>query len=325
MFIELMPQPGGRTAPDGYVMPVSSTLPDVNPDEFLSALDKDTRDYLQLLLNGAAKGLDGRADDLNAVLKRFEPTYRDLGAVQHEVAKRRTDLRELVHALDDLNTELGRKDDDLAQLVSTSARVFDAFSKERTNVSATIRELPTTLATVSDTMKRVEEMAKVLGPSSERMIPVARALKRANDATLPFAKEAAPLIRDDIRPFVRELRPLVRDLEPATGDLVKAEPGLKDTFAVLNHLFNMLAYNPAGREGPDVKGREEGYLFHFAWLAHQSIQIFSGQDAHGVFRPLVLGGTCNMFRNTAQSIPGGEFILGLTGVLYDAKVCGGPA
>ena len=32
-------------------MPIASTLPDINPDEFLSALDVDTRDYLKLLLN----------------------------------------------------------------------------------------------------------------------------------------------------------------------------------------------------------------------------------------------------------------------------------
>ena len=98
--------------------------------------------------------------------------------------------------------------------------------------------------------------------------------------------------------------------------------GLLRTFTVVNHLFNLLAYNPNGREPAGKEGREEGYLFHFAWLAHQSIQIFSGQDANGVFRPLVTGSSCTTIRNTAASAPGAEFLLGLTGVLKDPRVCG---
>ena len=91
MFIEL--NPGRHEAPvakRGWVMPIRSTLPDVNPDEFFSALDKDTRDYLVLLLHGAARGLDGRAQDLRQVLKRFEPTYRDIALVSASSARRRT-------------------------------------------------------------------------------------------------------------------------------------------------------------------------------------------------------------------------------------------
>ena len=318
MFIELMPGKGDApAAKDGWVMPVSSTLPDVNPDEFLSALDADTRDYLKLLLNGAAGGLKGRGNDLNQVLKRFEPTYRDLAAVQGEVAKKRKDLARLVHALDTVYTELGSADDDLAELVQSSARVFNAFARERDNVASTVRELPSTLETASDALQRVERMARVIGPASDRLVPVAGALQRSNVATRPFAIEAAPLLRTDIRPFVREARPFVTELSPAVSDLVEAEPNLKRTVGALNGLFNLLAFNDKGRQGPDVEGRDEGYLFYFAWLAHQSVSLFSSQDANGVFRPLVLAGTCNTLANTIpnQLVP--------LSPLYDANVCGG--
>jgi phospholipid/cholesterol/gamma-HCH transport system substrate-binding protein len=326
MFIELTPgQPGAPALKEGGMLPIASTLPDVNPDEFLSSLDADTRDYLKLLLNGARGGLQNRAGDLNAVLKRFEPTYRDLGSVQHEVAKRRHDLERLVNALNRLNGELGRSDDDLAQLVGASAKVFDAFAKERVNVASTVRELPSTLRQATDALGRVEEMASVLGPSSEKLRPVARALLRANNATKPFALEAAPLLRDDIRPFVQAARPMVRELKPVAHGLVEAEPELKRSVHVLNRLFNLLAFNANGREPAGKEGRDEGYLFYFAWLAHQSVTIFSGQDAHGVFRPFIFGGTCNTIRNTAETTPGGAFIGGVTAILYDQNVCGGVA
>ena len=47
---------------------------------------------------------------------------------------------------------------------------------------------------------------------------------------------------------------------------MRSEPGLTRTFTVLNHLFNMLANNPDGAEGPDVADRVEGYLFDLAWV-----------------------------------------------------------
>jgi phospholipid/cholesterol/gamma-HCH transport system substrate-binding protein len=327
MFIELSPSvTGGDTseAPEGYMIPVANTMPDVNPDEFLASLDADTRDYLKLLLNGARGGLEGRADDLNAVLKRFEPTYRDISLVSTEVAKRRVELRRLIHALNQLNTELGRKDDDLAELVSTSAEVFKAFAAERGNVQATVRELPGALEATTDALGRVEQFAQVLQPAADEIRPAIRALRKANAETLPFAKEAEPQLREDIRPFIRDLRPLVRELTPAAHDLVEAEPDFKRTVGVLNNLFNLLAFNENGREEPGKEGRDEGYLFHFAWLAHQSVSLFGGQDAHGVFRPLITGGNCNVIRNTAESVPGGigETVLGLTGVLNDPRVCG---
>jgi hypothetical protein len=53
------------------------------------------------------------------------------------------------------------------------------------------------------------------------------------------------------------------------------------------------------------------------------VSLFSGQDANGVFRPLVVGGACNVLQNTAQSAPESEFLLGLTGVLNDPAICGG--
>ena len=326
MFIEV--HPGSKGAPlakEGWTLPIRNTLPDVNPDEFLSALDQDTRDYLRLLLHGAGRGLDKRGGDLRAVLRRFEPTYRDIALVTTQVAKRRSDLRRLVHALNELNTELGRKDDELAQLVDSSARVFRAFASERDNVSATVRELPSALSQLRSTLGKVDTMAQILGPTSERLRPAVRALDRANRQIIPFAREAAPLLQRDIRPFVRELRPLVRELEPAAEDLVHAEPYLTRSFTVLNHLFNMLGYNPNGREPAEKAGRSEGYLFYLAWLGHQSNSLFSGGDAHGPFRPLTLGGTCATLRGTLQTTPQLEMLLGLTGVLTDPRVCGSGA
>ena len=324
MFLELNPAPKDRPLlKEGDMIPVHNTLPDVNPDEILAGLDADTRDYIRLLLDGAGEGLRGRGDDLSEVLRRFEPTYRDLAAVQTEVVKRRAELRRLIHPLQRLNTPLGRTDDDHAQLVTAANRVFRAIASERANVSTSVRELPPTLRQATSTLRKVEELAGVLGPAAEAFRPAVVALRDANLRTRPFALDAAPRIRDDIRPFVREARPLVRDLAPAAKDLADGEPGLRRTFRVINHFYNMLAYNTNGREGPDKADRDEGYLFYTGWLVHQVNNLFRSMDAHGPGRPITFGGTCAVIENTLGASEELEALLGLTGALTDPLVCGG--
>ena len=324
MFLEL--NPGTKNAPvakEGFTIPVANTLPDVNPDQFLAGLDTDTRDYIRLLLDGAGRGLKDNGDDLQEVLRRFEPTYRDLAAVTTETAKRRTELRRLINSLQRVNTTLGRKDDDLAELVGASSRVFEAIASERRNVSSTVRELPSALRQASGSLRRVEELADVLGPTAERVRPAIVALRGANERTRPFALEATPRLREDIRPFVRELRPQVRDLRPAAQDLAEGEPGLTRTFRVLNRFFNMLAYNKDGREGPEKADRDEGYLFYTGWLIHQVNNLFRATDAHGPGRPVTVGGTCATLQNTVGAQEELEALLGLTGALTDPALCGG--
>jgi phospholipid/cholesterol/gamma-HCH transport system substrate-binding protein len=120
---------------------------------------------------------------------------------------------------------------------------------------------------------------------------------------------------------VRDARPLVRDLRPAAQNLATATPDLTKSFGVLNHLFNMLGYNEAGRSTP---GSNPGYLFTLAWLAHQGANIFASNDANGSFRPVFLAGTCGtLAENGGQLDPALLSALNLLGtVVGPSTICG---
>ena len=321
MFLEL--DPGrGRPLEEGETLDVAQTIQDVHPDQILRMLDADTRDYLQLLVAGAGLGLKDRGPDLREIFRLFEPTHRDIARVNSAVATRRENLRTLIHSLRELSDELAGREDELAGLVESASRVFRAYASEDDNISAAVRELPTALRQTTATLGEVERFAEVLGPASERLRPVARALERSQVALRPLAREAAPLLAERIRPLVREARPLVRELRPAARGLADVTPDLTRVFVVLNKFFNMAAYNPNGREGPEADAREEGYLFWLAWVAHQSTTVFSTSDAHGPFRPSLVALSCQTARSLAQVQPEMEFLMNLTPILTNPEVCG---
>jgi len=328
MFIEL--NPGNPPAPvvsdmkHVFTIPIKNTLPDINPDEILAALDSDTRDYIKLLVSGAGEGLQNVGGDLRQVLARFEPTFHDLARLNGALVKRHNNLSHLIHVLNQLNAELASKGPQVAKLISSSSTVFHAFAIEGGNISRAIADLPGALSQTTTTLGKVTTYANVLGPTVEHLRPFARDLAPANRAIIPFARTATPIIRDQIRPFVVEARPLVRNLKPAAANLATATPFLTRTFVVLNHLFNMLGFNPDGTpQPPSNPNRDEGLLFWLGWLGHNASAVFGTADAHGPFRALTQTTTCATLEAEIAQQPSTpiEFLQGLTGVL--TNLCGG--
>jgi phospholipid/cholesterol/gamma-HCH transport system substrate-binding protein len=308
MFIEI--NPGSATAPMAkrdWTIPVQNTLPDVNPDEVYGALDADTRAYVKLLVNGAGEGLHKRGSDLQEVFRRFEPTNRDIARVTTAVAVRRHNLKRLINSLQRLNHELANRGNDLSELVSASATVFRAFASEDQNISRAIRDFPGALRTTTATLGKVQSFAEVLRPTADKLRPAVIALNKANHAVRPFAREAAPILKHRIRPFVRSARPVVRDLRTPSKQLADASPDLTTSFQMLNHLFDLIGYNPNGREAPTPQGRDEGYLFWIAWVTHQTEHLFTTGDAHGSYRPVFVGAPCGILNSIIARDPTGVF------------------
>ena len=327
MFIELDPGERGAPVREGFTIGVGRTQPDVNPDELLRMLDSDTRDYLRLLVQGAAEGTRGRGDELREIYRRFEPTGQDLRRVSAAVASRERSLRRVVHALGDLGEELGGQDRALAELVSSSSDVFRSFASEDASVSRSLELLPAALRDTTAALTQVRGLATELEPAAARLRPPARRLVGLDRALGPLGREATPIVRDRLRPFVREARPLLRDARPAVTDLGASTPDVTRAGNVANKLLNLLAFNPGGREGPGDPARQEGMLFWLGWLNHNANALFASGDAHGPLRPLAHAGTCGALNGVAQALGGGDpltgtVLTGLQGVFSDGRVCG---
>ena len=286
MVIEM--DPGTQTlqaVDEGFTIPVSQTEPDVNLDEILANLDRDTRDYLRLLIAGGGEGLKGNGRDFANAFRRFEPLNRDVKKLTSELQKRRKNLARLIHNLQLLVTEIGTKDKELAELVVSQNAVFEAFANQDENLRAFLRQLPERCRRPTARWRKSTELTDQLGPALRELRPGARAFEDAQtrDAAASRARRSTPSATRCARSRARRSPPSPA-LRPAMRDFAKVTPKLATTFNVLNELLNALGYNP--------KGTEEGYLFWAYWLNHIGASVYSTQDAHGLIRRGIIFTDC---------------------------------
>jgi phospholipid/cholesterol/gamma-HCH transport system substrate-binding protein len=285
MTIEVDPGTGSKAVEEGSTIPLADTQPNVQPDQILASLDGDTRSYLQLLLQGAGKGLGGHGRELSAGLRRFEPTARDLARIGGALAKRRQNIKRVITNFGRLSAELGHRDTQLAGFVRSSNDVLGSFAQQEASIRATLRELPPTLRTTRSALASSDQLSAQLGPASRRLVPAAQALGPALRQTRPLFRQTVGPIHHQIRPFARAVQTPLRHVKQAAGPLARTSKGLAGSFDNLNLLFNALAYNAPGSAEP--------YLFWLGWLNHDLNAVFLTQDAGGPLRHGVVLLSCN--------------------------------
>jgi phospholipid/cholesterol/gamma-HCH transport system substrate-binding protein len=325
MFLAL--DPGTKDAgalPSGGTIPVANTLPDVNPDEVLSSLDADTRDYLQILLSAGGEaftdkpGHEGQASaDLRQTFKRFEPTNRDLAAIMSQISQRKRNVRRVIHNFRLITDELARTDGTLGRFVESSNENFAAFAAQDANLREALGLLPDTLQVTERTLGKADKLGLTAKSAFQNLRPFARNLGPALRDVRPFLRETTPVIKNQLRPFTRIARPTVRDLRPTAADLAETTPRLRRTFQVLNSAFNLFAYNPPGKE--------EGFLFWQTWLNHAGATIFNTMDAHGPIRRglvVVSCGALGVLENIVRANPQLSVLTQLLSAPSRAQACG---
>lgn len=317
MTIEVDPGVSGVNVEEGEVLPLSSTLPNVNPDEVLASLDADTQAFLKLLLADGANALEGdRGVKLSNALRRFEPFARDVQRISKALVVRRENISSSISNFRLLVDELADKDTDLTTFIDSSNAALQRFANQEANIRASLRELPGTLKSTNGALRSANKFAIASLPALRDSLPGARALKPALEAAQPFLRKTADPIGDQIRPFTQQAFAPVKHLRQGTEGLGKTLPPLKNGLNRLNEGVNALAANPAGDQ--------ESYLFFLAWLNHNTNSLFLLQDAHGPLRRGIVLQSCGVARfaqGVANQTPFIRTLLETTNQVRVSEVC----
>ena len=287
MVIEV--DPGTDDSPsveEGHVIPLANSEPNVNFDSILASLDGDTRAYLKLLLAGGAEalGTEKKSREFSAVLRRLEPTVRDIAKINGAVAKRRENLARVITNFRLIAEELSRSDTNLAEFVSTQNSVFGAFADSERSIRETLVRFPGALRETRSALQASADLSNSLNPSLTALLPSARALAPALREVRPFLTQTEPAIREQIRPFTTEVAPTISELKRAAQPLAQSSSQLDGALGELNQVLNALAFNPSGSG--------EGYLFYLSWLNHNLNAGALTQDGFGPVARGVFMYTC---------------------------------
>ena len=219
----------------------------------------------------AARAWSGRGNDLAEVFERFGRPCATSRRVNHAVARgaRRAAARSSRRS-PQLNGELARKPEDLARLVDASRRRRSrAFASEDDNLRDAVGELAPTLRQATTTLRAVRPFAA--RARARRRARCCRPCARSTTPTRavsPFAREATPIVRDEIRPFVRARAAARRATSrPPRAAWRATLPELARSGAVAQPLRQHARPQPGRPRGPG-QGRPRGGLPVLARLAH---------------------------------------------------------
>ena len=281
MVVEIEPGKEKGHVEDGAEFSLAQTEANTNLDAFLGTLDADTRKYLQLLVAGGAQGIGGRGKQLGNALRRFGPFVHYTAKLNKAVAARHVALARTIHDFNLLTTELARREDAVKRFVTSSKSALGNFANQQESVQAAFREFPSALEAAKAGLASSNRFSQVAYPSLVKLIPQAQALTPAFRATEKLFAETTAPIRDQIRPFSREVRPVLTRSAEAAEPFEKTVRSFGNSLTGFNSFLNELAYKP--------KGSRESYLFYLPWLNHDFNASFNTADAGGpILRSLVL-------------------------------------
>jgi phospholipid/cholesterol/gamma-HCH transport system substrate-binding protein len=273
MAVEISPGSGPGHVEAGHTFPLSQTEPSIPFEAFLSTLDTDTQRYIQLLVAGGARGIGGRGRQLSGAFRRLQPFSHSIAKLNRAIAQRRVALARTIHYFGLLTAELGRHDRDLERFVVSSNAALGNFANQQQAIQESLVEFPATLKALRSAMASSDRFTTVARPALLASIPQAQALGPALRANERLFEQTTEPIRDQIRPFTRQIRPVLVHTNEGAADLKTSVNSFGNALGGLNSLFNELAYKP--------KGSRQSLLFYLPWLNHDINASFNLADAGG--------------------------------------------
>jgi phospholipid/cholesterol/gamma-HCH transport system substrate-binding protein len=233
-FVEMTP--GTKGAPklkEGATLPARQAQSTVELDEVLQSLDRPSREHLQAWLQGWAKAVDGRAQNISDIAGTLPAAVDDGGDLLGTLAQQKRALSQLIADAGTVFGTVGARDRATRQIITAGDTVLRTTAGRQADLRATVRALPPFLAALRGAAVPAARLSDELAPSLHALRPVARKLQptvegaarlgtqlsstaRRLDPVIGAAKTGLPATRQ----VLKAAGPLLDRVSPLAGDLV---------------------------------------------------------------------------------------------------------
>jgi phospholipid/cholesterol/gamma-HCH transport system substrate-binding protein len=224
-YVELTPGSSAKEIPEGGRLPDGQVKKTVELDEIFRSLDPQTRAAFRGWQQDLAQGINGRGQDFNDAIGTLPGFAHDSADVLQVLDTQQGAVTRLVKNTGVTFGALTENEQQLRNLITSAAQVFQATASQQDNLAEAIRIFPTFLDESKATLARLQTFSTNTQPLVHDLIPVAQDLK----PTLRDVRVLSP----DLRSFFKNLDPLINASRaglPAGSEVLR---GLKPTLAEL--------------------------------------------------------------------------------------------
>jgi virulence factor Mce-like protein len=221
-FIDCTPGKSAEKLKPGGTIPVTRTASTIPADLLANIMRRPYRERLRIILNELGAGVGGRAEDINATIRRASPALRETDKVLNVLARQNQVLKDLTSNADVVVGDLADNHKDVGRFVKETEDVATASAERRRQLADGLHRLPAFLRELRPTMAELGATADASTPALRDLNASAGQLTRFLDNLGPFAESSRVNVRtlaktaDVGRPAIRSARPTVAELSKTT-------------------------------------------------------------------------------------------------------------
>ena len=156
-YVEITPVDGGREIASGAQISTDSTLSPVDFDQFLSALDPETRSRLQVLIQQAGGGLEGQQQTINDLLTQLHGLSQESLAPLSTFHQHDPDIDRIIANLAIVSNRLAASHQQLGELVNSSSQVTGTLAERDKALASLIAHLGNVMGDFNATLAGNEQ------------------------------------------------------------------------------------------------------------------------------------------------------------------------
>ncbi len=176
-------------------VPVGQTTAPVSIQDLLNVFAAPTQSRLRILVNELSIGTSGRGDDINAILRRANPTLRRAQSLLAVVNEHRNALGRAIDQTDTVLADLGRRRTDVKRFVASAAATARTTAEHRVALSQTVARLPGLLDATKSGLHAIDRATAAGTPLLAGLEQAGPQLTAVTQSLPAFAKAGEPAVR----------------------------------------------------------------------------------------------------------------------------------